>query len=441
MSLYGAMLSGVAGLTANSTSLSVTSSNISNSNTIGYKASDTSFATLMAGQSGISSATSVSANSTQEVSSQGELESADSTTDLAISGDGFFIVNDSDGTTEYTRAGDFSTDENNDLVNSAGLYLQGYAITTAADGSESTSTTLSNVTLDETAGISEASTAVTLSGNLESTDDVNTTVDATDDDISDANYSTTLNVYDSQGGVQALTVSFYKTDTANEWSYSITSTSSDITGDDTGDSRSVVDYGTITFNSDGTLASVSSNNGSVDTSSDDTAGTVSLNLAYDSSSGLTSPQTISFDFGTIGETDGFTQYASDYTAASSTDGAAYGTISSYSISEDGTVTATYSNSLTRDLYQIPLAIFANPDGLTALSGTTYMTSDASGDPTIVTAGSGGSGTIESSYLESSTVDLATQLTDLISTQRAYSACAKIVSTTTNMLDVLVNLGS
>lgn len=447
MSLNSAMLSGVAGLSANSTSLSVTSSNISNSNTIGFKGSSTSFATLLAGQTGTSSATSVKVDSQQEVSSQGELASADSTTDMAIDGDGFFITEDSNGDTYYTRAGDFSTDEDFNLVNSSGLYLQGYEITTASDGTETTASTLSNISLDNTTGISEESTALTVSGNLDASTTASSTADGTDNDISDSDYTTTMNVYDSLGGVETLTLSFVKSDTnPNEWTYNISSTSSNITGDtDTSDGtdRFVLGYGTITFNSDGSLASITADgddNGATLADSNTSDGSVELTIPYTTASGLAS-QTISLDFGTVGDTDGFSQFASDNTSSYSTDGAAYGTVSSYSISETGTITATYSNGLTRDLYAIPLATFANPDGLTAISGTAFTSSDASGDPSYVTAGSNGAGQVESGYLESSTVDLADELTDLISTQRAYQACAKIVTTTTNMLDVLVQLGS
>lgn len=422
MSISGALLTGVSGLSANSTKLTVSSSNISNSSTTAYKTSSASFATLLAqtNASGAASAGVTSATE-QNITTQGELTSTDSTTDLAISGDGFFVVSTtSDGTNvEYTRAGDFDTDDNGNLVNSSGLYLMGYAISTdTTTGTETTSTVLSTINLDETAGIAEASSNVTLTGNLESSADTGT------------DYSSAVTVYDSQGGSQSCLITYTKT-AANTWEYSIV-----YSGDSTNLSSgsTTLDTGTLTFNSDGSLESVTSNSGTT------TDGTVAITIPWDSTTSGLDSQSVTFSFGTIDGTDGFTQYATSSTATYSSDGAAYGSVSSYSIGTDGTVTATYTNGLTRDLYSVPLAVFANANGLTSVSGTAYVASDASGEATIVTAGLSGSGTIKSEYLEQSTVDLATELTDLITTQRAYQACAKIVTTSTTMLDVLVNMG-
>lgn len=422
MSISGALLTGVSGLSANSTKLTVSSSNISNSSTTAYKTSSASFATLLAeaNASGASSAGVTSATE-QNITTQGDTTATNSTTDLAISGSGFFVTSTtSDGTNiEYTRAGDFDTDKSGNLVNSSGLYLMGYAITTdQATGVSTTSTSLSAIKLDKTVGIAEASSHVTLTGNLNSSDTTGT------------DYSSPVTVYDSQGGSQSFLTKYTKTG-ANTWEYSITysgSTTNLTSGDST------LDTGTLTFNSDGSLASVTSNSGAV------TDGSVALTIPWDTTTSGLSSQDVTFSFGSIGGTDGFTQYTTASTASYTPDGAAYGSVKSYSIGADGTVTATYTNSLTRDLYTIPLATFANANGLTSVSGTAYVASDASGKATILTAGLSGSGTIKSEYLEQSTVDLATELTDMITTQRAYQACAKIVTTGTTMLDVLVNMG-
>lgn len=422
MSISGALLTGVSGLSANSTKLTVSSSNISNSGTTAYKTSSASFATLLA-QTNASGAASagVTSSTEQNITTQGETTATDSTTDLAISGDGFFVVSTtSDGTNvEYTRAGDFDTDEDGNLVNSSGLYLMGYTITTdATTGVSTTSTDLSTINLDETAGIAEASSNVTLTGNLESSATTGT------------DYSSPVTVYDSQGGSQSCLITYTKT-AANTWEYSIV-----YSGDSTNLSSgsSTLDTGTLTFNSDGSLDSVTSNSGTT------TDGKVAITIPWDSTTSGLDAQAVTFSFGTIDGTDGFTQYATSSTASFTPDGAAYGSVKNYSIGTDGTVTATYTNGLTRDLYSIPLATFANANGLTSVSGTAYVASDASGRATILTAGLSGSGTIKSEYLEQSTVDLATELTDMITTQRAYQACAKIVTTSTTMLDVLVNMG-
>lgn len=431
MSLFGAMLTAVGGLQANSSALSVTSSNIANVNTTGYKDSTTAFSTLVAQVSGGGNTSGVKATTVKHVSNQGLLTATSNRTDLAVNdGEGFFICSTSPSNTanvEYTRAGDFTTNKSGYLVNSAGLYLLGYSLD--ASGAGTTSQSLGLINLKNVAGIAEATSKATLTGNLEST---------TEGDGVTADYSTNVNLYDSQGGVRTTKISFTKSTTnANTWSYTInyTGNPADVTG-----GSSTLDTGTLTFNSDGSLKSVTSSKGTVDLSSNSTAGTVKLPIDWSTSAGV-ADQTVSFDFGTVGGTDGFTQYATTSTATNKVNGAVYGDVSSLSIGTDGIITATYTNGLTKDIYQIPLATFANPDGLEATSGTAYTTTDASGTATITSAGSNGAGTISSKELEDSTVDLATELTDLITTQRAYTACAKIVTTSTNMLDVLVNMGS
>jgi flagellar hook protein FlgE len=116
----------------------------------------------------------------------------------------------------------------------------------------------------------------------------------------------------------------------------------------------------------------------------------------------------------------------------------YGDVTGISIATDGTVSATFSNGLTKAVYKVPLATFANPDGLEAVSGNAYIATNDSGNAVINAPEAGGAGKINSSQLEDSNVDLATELTDLITTQRAYSACAKIVTTSSTMLDDLLN---
>jgi flagellar hook protein FlgE len=447
MSLFGAMITGVGGLDANSAALSVTSSNIANVSTTGYKASTSAFSTLLAQVSGSSSNSGVKQTSEQQVTSQGLLTATSSDTDLAISGDGFFITSTSSSDTssvEYTRAGDFSTDKDGNLVNSAGLYLLGYSLDTTSTTTSSTQA-LTLINTKNISGTAEASTAITLTGNLESTTTADTSSYSAGDMASGtttADFTSSVDYYDSQGGSQTLKISYVKT-AANTWAYEVTSTSADVTGDSTGATTSLLATGTLTFNSDGTLATVTTSSGTATAAIDTTdAATVDLGITYDSSSGLSgATQSLAIDFGTISGTDGLTQYATSSTYTSTTDGYAYSDVSSVSIGTDGIVTATYTSGLTKDVYQIPLATFANADGLKSVSGTAYVATESSGSPTITTAGDSGSGTIQADELEDSTVDLATELTDLITTQRAYTACAKIVTTATNMIDVLVNMGS
>ena len=135
-----------------------------------------------------------------------------------------------------------------------------------------------------------------------------------------------------------------------------------------------------------------------------------------------------------------TQFDSTSTQISSqVDGALFGSLSGVSVDNDGYVTARFTNGLTQNIYKLPVATFANPDGLAAISGNAYATSNDSGTVTISEANTGGGGSIKSKSLEGSTVDLASEFTNLITTQRAYAASARIVTTASTMLDQLLQV--
>jgi flagellar hook protein FlgE len=230
-----------------------------------------------------------------------------------------------------------------------------------------------------------------------------------------------------------MQLSFCKT-AANTWAYEVTyaGPSTNLTGPPT---DNLLASGTVTFNSDGSLANVVPTGGSGSPAS----GSVSVSIPWSAASGLAA-QTISIGMGTVGATDGVTQYDNASTMVSSTvDGALFGSLSGISIDTNGVVTAQFSNGLAQKVYKIPIATFSNPDGLSEASGNAYLTSIASGSPTITEADLGGAGVIESKNLEGSTVDLATEFTNLITTQRAYSASAKIVTTASTMLDDLLQM--
>jgi len=444
MSLYGAMMTGVAALTANSTALSVTSSNIANVNTTGYKTATCDFETMLAAAAGTSdtSSGSVTTLTGQNVTQQGQLTTTTSATDLGISGNGFFVVNTNgtgSGTQEYTRSGSFTTNSNGDLVNSAGLHLMGYKID--ASGSTPTNASdLSTINVSNLAGKAVASSNISVQANLQASTTAETASYTAGDMASGTvtpDFQTTIDVYDSQGGTQPLKYSFVKT-AANTWGYEVTygGDSSNLGSSVT---NNLVDSGTITFNSDGSLKGVTSTDSS-GTTTTSTTGSISFSIPWSASSGLTS-QALTVDMGTIGSTDGITQYDTTSTKTNSNvDGAVYGSVSSISIGTDGTVTANFSNGLSQDVYKIPLATFANPDGLAAISGDAYTSTPGSGTAVLNVASTGGSGTIQSKELESSTVDLATEFANMITTQRAYSAASRIVTTASTMLDDLMQMG-
>ena len=189
------------------------------------------------------------------------------------------------------------------------------------------------------------------------------------------------------------------------------------------------------------LRAVAENLANANSTATPPTGDVSVTIPFAAASGL-APQTISLNMGTVGSSNGITQYDSPSTLTnSSVDGAAYGSLTGVTIGTGGIVTAQYSNGLSQNVYQLPLATFANPDGLNAVTGNAYQASENSGTATINDADANGSGTIQSSSLESSTVDLATEFTNLITTQRAYSAASRIVTTADTMLQTLEQLPS
>jgi flagellar hook protein FlgE len=431
MSLYGALAIGIAGLNANSQALSATSSNIANVNTVGYKNATANFSTFMNADSGVGSNGSAGVTATigQDVTTQGLPTTTSSPTDLSISGNGFFVVATNataTATQEYTRAGSFTPDSAGNLVNSAGLYLMGYKLD--ASGNVPTDTTnLSLINVTSLSGTAAASTKMSLQANLQASSTVDSTYTAGDmrSGTVTPDFTRTINVYDSQGGQQPVTMSFIKTG-ANAWAYETTyaGTASNV-------STTTIGNGTISFNTDGTLKNV---NGAATPT-----GNVNLTIPWAAASGLAS-QTLAVNFGTVNGTSGLTQYDTPSSLnGSTTDGSAFGSVTGVSIAKDGTVSAQFSNGLSQDVYKVPVATFTNPDGLGQVSGNAYIATKNSGAANVNLADSGSSGGIQSQSLEGSTVDLATEFTNLITTQRAYSASARIITTADQMLQQLEQL--
>ena len=428
MSLYGALLTGVSGLDANSRALSITSSNIANVNTVGYKASSAAFTTFLASSSGGEvGASSVQARAQQHLTSQGLLTTTGSNTDLAISGNGFFIVTDdasNPSSTFYTRAGSFAPDANGFLRNSAGYYLEGWTLN-ADETMPANRSSLSVIDLSTLSGTAKVTSNLDLRANLDSAATAVGGYTAGDmfGGTVTPEFEQTVNVYDSQGGNRPLKLSFVKVG-ANDWAYEI-SYQGPIA--DIGAGNNPIATGNITFNTDGTLATPAS-------------GTAAVTIPWVTAQTGLSSQDISFNFGTAGESDGVTQFssASALTSANA-DGAPFGALTSVSVDELGYVTALFDNGIQRKVFKVPLATFANPNGLTAQAGNAYAFNEVSGLPVVLEPKSGGSGTISASSLESSTADLAKEFSDLITTQRAYSAATRIVTTADDMLQELMQI--
>jgi flagellar hook protein FlgE len=392
------------GLHAFTEQLSVISDNLSNSETTAYKSNGISFAEVLNNAMSTNVTDSVGNGVTVQDTTaswtQGSLSSTGNSNNLAITGRGFFVVTDASGTTYYTRDGEFQYDSNENLVTATGLYVQGYKIND--DGSLGS---LSDINLSSSESIqATASSEITASINLNS-------ASATGD-----TYSATINTYDSLGNEVPVTIAFTKS-ASNTWTW--TASIDSATGTASGS-------GTLTFDSSGALES-------------GTNPTITLTL----SNGATTPQTITWNlYGSSGSTNGdVTQNASSSSLSSqSTDGTTSGSLNSISVDKNGVITGTYSNGETKKLFEVALADFSNYEGLKKTGNSLYVESSTSGTATLGVAGSNQFGTLTSGSLETSNVDTATEMANMIVAQRAYEACARMFTVESEILQTTTNMG-
>jgi len=207
-----------------------------------------------------------------------------------------------------------------------------------------------------------------------------------------------------------------------------------------------VTLGSVTFDSYGSLLSVSNAPADFGTGSGGTAGdpgSLSFYVDYDGSAGTTSAQDrqqITINMGTLGAGDGVTQYASEFfTSQLDQNGRGIGAFAGISIDKEGTVKAQFDNGQQRDIYKLPLAVFRNANGLQSENGNSYVATERSGDAVLAQANSAGAGVVTPNSLEASNIDLAEEFTNMIITQRAYSANAKVITTADQMLSELMQM--
>jgi flagellar hook protein FlgE len=416
MSILSSLYTGVSGLNANGQWLSVIGDNIANVNTIGFKGSTMSFGDILsqsfAGGGGTSQiGRGVNIQAVTPIFSQGTFQNTASGLDLAIDGEGFFRVN-SGGAYYYTRAGNFQLDQLGNIVNASGAILQGYVAnatgTLGALGDLNVSTTQSPAfatsTADITANLNADDTAIATAWGTW------TAGTATPPPATLYNSSTAITVYDSLGGAHQLTAYLTKTG-ANAWT-----------------AHYVYQDATGNYQNAGTQAMAFTSAGVLNTGATGTA------TIADWGNGSTLNQAITVDL------TGTTQYAAEFSVNSLTqNGYASGSVSSIAIGEDGVITGTFTNGQTRTLGQVALARFTAPTELTKLGNNLYAESSASGTPVIGPPESSGLGRTLSSSLELSTVDLAEQFTQLITAQRGFQANTKIITTTDDLLNLLISI--
>jgi flagellar hook protein FlgE len=403
----------VSGMLADSNWLSSISQNVANANTTGYKNAETEFSTLVDQVSTAAAGGGVMTTTRNLNTLQGNVVSSSTATDLAVQGSGFFVVSDSSGATYLTRNGSFVADASGNLVNSAGYYLMGNDVQSGSAPPANALSTLQKVNVNSAGETATPTTSASIAANLPSSATPIAAADLPSANSASSTYTdmTSLVVYDNLGG--AHTINLYLANTgANTWEVDAFDASKAATGGGFPYSSGPLATATLTF--------------------DPTTGSLS------SGSPLTIPvpdgQTMSLDLSNL------TQLAASFSVSSATaNGNAPASLQGVSIAANGTLSFDYTNGASIAAYDIPLANVASPDNLTSVNGNAFTANAASGPVYLGTANAGSFGTIDSSSLESSTVDLATELTDMIQAQSAYEANSKVFQTGANILDVLNGL--
>lgn len=448
-----AMYSGVSGLRAEGEALGVVGDNIANANTVGFKAQRAIFQdvlghSILAGTGSGLPGSGVKIGDIQQLFTQGTLTTTGISTDVALSGEGFFTVKGSvNGLSGnfFTRAGQFVMNASGDLVNPSGLKVQGYT----ANGDGTFAAALSDVKAPTSAIPARATTEATITANLDATtprvsvtDPVTGAVTYPAFDAQNpsgtSSFSDTLTVYDSLGAAHSVDVYFRKETeaaTGNTWSWFALASGdeTDLAGGGTAGQNLQIGTGTLTFNSDGALTAGSPSTVSV---TFDGATAQAMTLDMGTALGAVDPDTQEISDGL----DGLTQFASPSNVSShSQDGYSAGDFSGIAIDGTGVVQGLYTNGEKLDLAQLAIAKFQSNDGLGRAGESLWIDTRESGQAAYGTAGSGGRGATSAGAVEASNVDLAEEFVGLIQHQRSFSANSKTITTADEMLQELINI--
>ena len=403
----------ISGIKAAQANLDVISNNIANASTVGFKASRAQFAEIYASSvsGGSNAGQGVELTEIRAEFSQGSLDFTGSGLDLAISGNGFFIVSNG-GASEYTRAGSFQVDRDGFLTNESGNRLQGYQGN--ADGAITGE--LGDLFIDTTLVDPKVTSKVAITSNLDSREAAPTTTPFASTDPTSYNSTTSTTIYDSLGNSHVLQLYYVKTATANTW-----------------DVYTSVDGGTppaatqISFDPDGTLATASANSIAITTPAAELL----------SASGVaTGAADLTYTVDILATT----QLGSDFSVTSAIqDGYGAGQLISFEFDDSGTAFARYTNGQSRAIGQVALASFRNNNGLQPVGGSNYVESFGSGTLNIGAPGNSGRGDIQASAVEQANVDITQELVNLIVAQRNFQANAQVISTEDQATQAVINL--
>jgi flagellar hook protein FlgE len=417
--MIGALYSGISGLKTNTSALAVIGDNIANVDTTGFKVSKVNFSNVFSaalGQSNLQIGRGVTMGGINANWNSGTVENTNSVTDLAINGQGMFIVVDPNATAQYyTRAGQFEFNNTGHLVNQDGFRVQGYTIDTSGNVGGMT-----DIEMPQGMSSPSQTTEVTMGLNL---------------DAAGTTYDTTMTVYDSLGNAHDITFNFVRNTSPTapiEWDYYVTSSNTSLTLSPASGSEN-----TLAFTAAGALLPGSC---SPAPSAVDDYHTISI-------TGLAPASNMTFDWRFLDpdaaatSTDGsVTSYAGDSMKNSQTqDGYPTGMLQGISVDEDGVFTGLYSNGTMLSFAQITLADFAAYSGLMKQGSNLFTSSLASGQPVFLAPSQGGVGAISPNSLEMSNVDLATEFVEMITSQRAFQANSKVITTSDEVLAELINI--
>lgn len=422
MSVFSALSFGVSGMRAQSSRLAALSNNIANTSTNGYRRSDVDFASLVtSGGTGqaIPSVGGVQSLGRTDVARSGAIEGTTTNTDLAVRGDGFFLVDNvnAEGAPALTRAGNFRVDADGRLVNSNGYALMGARL--GDDGLPlAPMTDAANLDVINVGNINftgAPTTQVSYTGNLPS--------GATGPTGTGEAETSSVTVFDELGTARNLTMEWQPSGVNdNEWTLNL--------------SDNGVAVGSVTVTFDATGATAGAPAGYTDLG-------VPAALAINNGV-ITVPvnggaQTVELDLGAPGSYSGLTQFDGEFGAQTTRDGAGFGAFSGIEVNDAGVIFASFDNGERRAVYQIPIARSSNDNALNAVDGSAFEQTAASGDLRLSAAGENGTGSISAYALERSNVDIAEELTALIETQNAYSSAATVVQTADQMLQEAARL--
>ncbi|WP_428541955.1 flagellar hook protein FlgE [Rhodopila sp.] len=441
MSLFSAINTAISGLTAQSTSFGNISEDVANSQTTGFKRVDTSFSDYLTTSTPTANEPGAVVARPDYVNNvQGAITQTDNPLGMAIAGQGFFAVSQSTGSVNnvptfdpqqyYSRAGDFTMNAQGYLVNSGGQYLNGWTVNSKTGAADQNA--LVPIQVNQQTYNPVATSNVTLSANLPATPTAGTATAA-------APLSSQITVYDSLGTAHTVDLNFSQT-AANGWNVQVGVPDSTTGSTDAG--SATVNFGAagdpVPAGTINNVVASATDPGITVTGSGAPGSAATLQFTTNFGSG---PQTINLNVGNYGGTTGVTQYAGTaYSLLGLTqDGVPPGSFSGVTAQANGDVVVNYNNGQSRTIAQVPLVTFNDPNALQSQNGQSFTATTASGTPLAESAGTNGAGNLVTGSIEGSNVDIATEFSNLIVAQQAYSSNAKVVTTANTMMQVTLQM--